>query len=114
MIKSLPIDIGLTDKEIELIRAVLSLTQTKKAVLFGSRAKGNFRKNSDIDIALFGDITAAQAEEIVLKLDLLPLPFLFDIQSFAEIKNVELKNHIERVGVTIYDQTQFRALLQNA
>ncbi|GHV29971.1 hypothetical protein FACS1894167_10040 [Synergistales bacterium] len=96
------IDTGLSENALRLIQNVISGTKVTKALLFGSRAKGNFRANSDIDIALCGDITVMEAEEIAAQLELLPLPFTFDAQSFNEIKNAELREHIARVGVTLY------------
>jgi len=46
---------GLSDKTIKQIEAVLSnFSEVEKAVLYGSRAKGNFKQGSDIDLTLYG------------------------------------------------------------
>lgn len=49
-------DFGLPPGTIEAIRKILATEGAlRKAVIFGSRAKGNYRPGSDIDLALFGD-----------------------------------------------------------
>ena len=74
----------------------------EKAVLFGSRAKGIARNNSDIDIALYGIINELEIEAVSFELDELPLPYKFDVKAFESIKNIALRKHIERVGICIY------------
>ena len=75
----------------------------KKAVLFGSRAKGNFRRYSDIDIALFGDLGLLDAEKIACELEELPIVQKFDVVDYQRINNPDLKEHIDRVGVVVYE-----------
>ena len=72
------------------------------AKLFGSRAKGTHTPQSDIDIALWGDIDALRAESIAAELDDLPIPCSFDVKPFALIKLQALREHIERVGIVIF------------
>lgn len=93
------LETGLTDEEWELIRSVLEahpeLTQVK---LFGSRAKGNAKPTSDVDLALFGEVDALQAQSIHEELNELPLPYKFDVQAYESIQHVALREHIDRVG----------------
>lgn len=70
--------------------------------LHGSRAKGTQKPNSDIDLALWGDIDRMETARIAEELDELPLPFMFDIQPFESIKLEALREHIQRVGIEIY------------
>ena len=77
----------------------------EKAVLFGSRAKGNFTDASDIDIALFGEITKFEAEHIRSDLEELPIIQKFDVIAYHEIKNPRLKSHIDRAGIVLYQTT---------
>lgn len=75
----------------------------RKAILFGSRAKGNFTSGSDVDIALVGNkLKLADVLEISVKIDELYLPWKFDIIIYDRIKEPELKNHIERVGKVLF------------
>jgi predicted nucleotidyltransferase len=70
--------------------------------LFGSRAKGTHTAGSDVDLALWGDLTPLQAEAIAAELDELPLPYHFDVLAFDLIELQPLREHIERVGVRLY------------
>ncbi len=96
--------IGLNDTDIEKIRAVFSLhKELEKVVLYGSRAKGTYKPASDIDLVLVGDdlnLTIQQAIEN--ELDDLLLPYKFDVSLFHQIENMELVNHIERVGKVFF------------
>lgn len=71
-------------------------------VLFGSRAKGIANLNSDIDLAVFGVQDDLATETILMELELLPLPYKFDLKSFSSIRNAALREHIKRVGIPVY------------
>ena len=76
-----------------------------KVILYGSRAKGNFRANSDIDLVCVGeDLTLNLLNQIAWDLDDLLLPYTFDISIYSHIKQNDLLAHIERVGVVFYQQ----------
>jgi predicted nucleotidyltransferase len=84
--------------------ALRKLTAVDKAVVFGSRAIGNYKKGSDIDIAIFGEkVTRKTMYELG---DLLneeyPLPYFFDILHYEETNNEKLIEHIDSVGKEIY------------
>jgi uncharacterized protein len=94
---------GLLAHELALLKSVFTRHPEVTAVtLFGSRAKGVHTPQSDVDLALFGPITALRAQAIAAELDELPLPYRFDVQAFAEIHNRTLLEHIERVGIVLY------------
>lgn len=96
---------GLSKAEIEQLAAVLRRwPEIERGVLFGSRAKGTARPNSDIDLALYGDIDDLTVERIALEMDELPLPYLFDIKAMSSLNNPALIEHIQRVGVEIYNK----------
>jgi predicted nucleotidyltransferase len=91
---------ALSPAELEAIRSIFRRHPEVTAVkLFGSRAEGNHQPNSDIDLALWGDIDALAAEAIAAELDELPLPYRFDVKAFAAIPLPALREHIERVGI---------------
>ena len=93
----------LTEKELDLIRSVFRRHAEIRAVkLFGSRAKGTHTSRSDIDLALWGDLTPLHTEQIAAELDELPLPYQYDVHPFESIKLPPLRAHIERVGIPIY------------
>lgn len=96
---------GLSDADFQQMIEVFSgFEDIEKAVLFGSRAKGNFKKNSDIDIVLFG--TKLKYETVLSSSFILNeeklMPYHFDIIDNNTIENNELKAHIQRVGKVIY------------
>lgn len=97
---------GLSDATVEKIGSVLArFPQVDKAVLFGSRAKGNYKTGSDIDLTLFGEqLTSKLCATIALELDNLLLPYTIDLSVFAELNNAKLSEHIERVGVVFYQR----------
>ncbi|QJD77515.1 nucleotidyltransferase domain-containing protein [Spirosoma rhododendri] len=98
---------GLTDKQLVQIRQVLSRTpRLERAILFGSRAKGTNHPGSDVDLALFGESFALRDRfRLDNDLDDLDLPFTFDLLLYDQLTNPALRDHIDRVGVTLYEQT---------
>lgn len=95
---------GLGEQTINKIRSVFAAHPSiEKAVLYGSRAKGNYKPGSDIDLTLYGDtLTSRELGDIVEELDDLLLPYQIDLSLFSQIEHVKLKDHIERVGVVFY------------
>lgn len=74
-----------------------------EVILYGSRAKGNFHNGSDIDVALKGrDIASTQLTQIWDAYDRLYLPWKLDLTVYDTIAHAELKDHIDRVGVSIH------------
>lgn len=77
--------------------------EIKQAVLYGSRAKGNYRAGSDIDLCLKGEaLTLTQLLKIENELDDLLLPYKIDLSLFQALDSAELIDHIHRVGVVFY------------
>mgnify|MGYP001260898837 CR=1 FL=1 len=99
---------GLTESNFDSIVQVLTNhSSIDKAILFGSRAKGTHKLNSDIDIALIGDsITLTEKFKIDQELDELMLPFQFDTLLMHTISNMDLVEHFERVGQIIYKKSE--------
>ena len=74
--------------------------QVENAILYGSRAKGNYRPNSDIDITLKGEnLDLSTLFKIETDLDDLLLPYKIDLSIFHKIKNQDLIEHINRAGI---------------
>ncbi len=95
---------GLPDKVVESIRNVFAgFPEIEKAIIYGSRAKGNYKNGSDIDLTFFGEnLTFQDLFRIEGKLDELFLPYTFDLSIFESIENENLKQHINRVGKIFY------------
>ncbi len=96
---------GLTEAEQEMIRSVLRChAEVREAKIFGSRAKGQFHRNSDIDLALSGNIPLLKLASIAGELDELPLPYKFDVETYDSIAYPPLRDHIDREGKKFYSQ----------
>jgi len=97
---------GLEDPVIEKICSVLDqFPSISKAILYGSRAKGNFKRGSDIDLCLFGkDLDQVLVYRIEESLDDLLLPYQFDLSAYSSLSNKELIDHIDRIGVIFYQR----------
>jgi predicted nucleotidyltransferase len=95
---------GLSAEVTEKIRSVLSHHQeVQSAILYGSRAKGNYKRGSDIDLTLVGEkLNLSKLAKICNELDDLSLPYTFDFSIYDQIKNIELLDHIKRVGKIFY------------
>lgn len=90
---------GLSEKTIEIIKKLLfNYPQIKEVKIFGSRAKGNYKPSSDIDLALFGNIDDKLLRHIASELDELPTPYQFDVLNYNDIDNENLKNNIDKFG----------------
>jgi uncharacterized protein len=73
------------------------------AIIFGSRAKGNYKKGSDIDIALKGEnISFELVAGLKTKFNQeMPIPHHVDVIHYESISNKDLIDHIDRVGISI-------------
>lgn len=95
---------GLSEATIAQIKQVLAhYPQVERAILYGSRAKGNYQPGSDIDLSLTGDeLELTLLHQIEIALDDLLLPYKIDLSSYDQITNPNLIDHIERVGILFY------------
>jgi predicted nucleotidyltransferase len=103
---------GLRETDIAEINKVLAqFDEVHYAIIFGSRAKGNYRNGSDVDIALKGDhlshhnlirISSILNEETMM-------PYRFDVLDYYTITNSELIAHIDSLGKLLYG-SQERAI----
>ena len=94
------------DTQRNIREAIAQFPHIEKVLIYGSRAKGNYKAGSDIDITLI-------AEDLTLKnsvyplstaLDELHLPYTFDISIFDQLENPDFVDHILRVGETFYQK----------
>lgn len=103
---------GLSSKTLAAINACLQqYPEIVWAKIYGSRAKGNYERGSDIDLAFScpADCSAGLLEA----LDSLPTPYLFDVTYYESLKHEGLKEHIDRVGVEIYAKDKGRNTAEN-
>lgn len=98
---------GLSEIDIATLTDTLSREpRVKKAFIFGSRAKGNFKHGSDVDIALKGnDLTFEDISRISYLLnEETNIPYKFDVLNYHSINEPALTAHIDRVGIEFYSR----------
>jgi len=99
-------EFGLSDQTCATVRQILAAyPQIEKAVLYGSRAKGNYKNGSDIDLSLFGTaLDHRLLMSVASALDDSDIPYTVDLSLFEQIENPALRGHIERVGLVFYER----------
>jgi predicted nucleotidyltransferase len=96
---------GLSQADMQqIVHAVQQFPQIEGACIFGSRAKGNYKPGSDVDIAISGEKISP---EIVTRLGIIlneetRLPYFIDIVHIQSLADSSLKEHIQRVGQWFY------------
>lgn len=99
---------GLLDRDLDyILNGLKRFPQIDKAVIFGSRAMGNYKKGSDIDLAIMGDgIKSNILTELFDYLsEVCPIPYFFDLLHYESIDNLKIKEHIDNYGKVIYNKT---------
>lgn len=106
--------LGLSQATLDKLNCVFPQHKAISSVLvYGSRAKGNYRPGSDIDLTIKGDVLEfAELMQIEDQIDDLFLPYTVDLSQYAQLSNTDLIEHIDRVGVVIYDRDAKEHLLQ--
>lgn len=100
---------GLSPATLAKIRHTLAQhPNIQRAVIYGSRAKGNYKPGSDIDLTLFAvpgqDIDYRELADILDEVDDLLLPYTMDLSVFDKLNHEGLREHIERVGKVFYER----------
>lgn len=97
---------GIKNSDIDYILSVLvKFSEIKDALIFGSRAMGNYKKSSDIDLCIKGDNIDINTLS-VLKANLEdkgPIPYMFDIVNYKDITVADFRNHIDQFGISIFE-----------
>ncbi len=97
---------GLSPKITGILRQILAdFPKVEKAVIYGSRAKGNYKNGSDIDLTLIGDaLDYKTLSAVAWALDESDIPHTVDLSLFEKIESSALREHIHRVGVIFYER----------
>ncbi|MFA1822337.1 nucleotidyltransferase domain-containing protein [Virgibacillus oceani] len=97
---------GLIESDLRYIKVALAkFNEIECGIIYGSRAMGNYKRGSDVDLAIKGkDITPNTLYKLS---DLLneeyPLPYFFDLIHYEAVSNMNLINHIDSKGKIIYE-----------
>lgn len=103
---------GLLDSDLEAILRILKDHSTvEKAYIFGSRAKGNYKNGSDVDLALKGselDFDTISQISYLLNEET-NMPYKFDVLNYHTIQEPDLVVHIDRVGVEVFQRKKIES-----
>jgi len=99
---------GLTEEVIGSIREIFSRQpKIREVILFGSRAKGNYKQGSDIDLVILDDdISFNEMLDLEAHIEKLGLLYKIDLQRRSKIKDADVLDHIERMGVGFYERRE--------
>jgi predicted nucleotidyltransferase len=98
---------GLSRDTIDIICYVFSANPNiHRAWLYGSRSKGTAEINSDIDLALEGDLSFSQLSSIHGQLEELPLPYCFDVIDKRKIIDTNFIEHLNKYSKLIYSTSE--------
>jgi predicted nucleotidyltransferase len=97
-------ELGLKDSQLDEIQGfAMKIPAIEEVIVYGSRAKGNYRQGSDVDLVLVGkDLKLADQLSFWNDLDDSYQPYFFDVAILHQIQNESLLEHIDRVGKRIY------------
>ena len=75
----------------------------EKAVLFGSRARGDNGARSDYDVAVYGALSPADKNKMRFAFsEELPTLHKIDLIFIGDLADEEIKHNIEKEGIIIY------------
>ncbi len=85
-------------------QAISCFEEIEKVVLFGSRALGNYKTGSDVDLAIYGaDVDRKTVRRLSEQLnENYPLPYFFDVVDYNALENENLIKHIDAYGKFIF------------
>ncbi len=95
---------GLDDTSLNSLESIFrNYPGVEYVLIFGSRAKGNFKEGSDIDLAVKGaQLVFTDILELKARMDFLNLPYKIDLLHYDAISDPEVREHINRVGKSFY------------
>jgi len=96
---------GLPHECLNKIKEVLlKYPKVERVLIYGSRAKGTNQPGSDIDLAIIApEMSLSEFLSLYAELEELEIPYMIDLSKF-ELLAKEVKEHISRVGKTIYER----------
>ncbi|KIH75638.1 Predicted nucleotidyltransferase [Geoalkalibacter ferrihydriticus] len=88
----------------KIISVFQKFPEVERVVIYGSRAKGNYRPASDIDLTIMNRVGWQTFLSIENALDDVLLPYKIDLSIYDQIDNPDLVDHIQRVGTVFYEK----------
>ena len=95
---------GLSKENLDfIVQAIGNYVDIDEALIFGSRAMGNYKIASDIDLVLKGKLSDKTVSSLSNFLNnASPFAYKVDVLDYDIISNIELKKHIDECGKSIF------------
>lgn len=87
---------GLSNEIYNKIKEIIEKYNKYEFKIFGSRARGDYKQNSDIDIVVIGSLENKEQFNIKNEFDLLDIPYTIDLLFMQDIEKEELIESIKR------------------
>ncbi len=96
--------IAIREQDLKVLRSIFGrFSSIQKAAVFGSRATGNARRASDLDLAISApEVTQEEWANIQEALEQAPIIYELDLVRPDLLTNIRLKEKIISEGVDIY------------
>ena len=97
---------GLTEQSYkELMEILSSSPEIEEVLIFGSRARGDYWRASDVDLSIKGKNFARRNLAILNdRLYESHIPQIFDTHIYADIKNQRFKENVDQDGIVLYQR----------
>ncbi len=107
---------GLSERQLGVLKRILSLyaDEITRVELFGSRATGAWRDNSDVDLVLRGDLKKRQIDRLWTLFHESSLPFSVDVKSYERTAWPPLRAHMDKVAAPLFTQEELKAVPREA
>lgn len=100
---------GLLPSQKNVLKEILSpyAQKIRQVGLFGSRATGKYRENSDIDMVIYGSLTPAEMDRLWTLFDASSLAIKVDVVAYDLITYLPLKAHIDAMMQPLFSPEDF-------
>jgi len=90
---------GLTDSDVKVLKNIFEKYGARNVYIFGSRARGDYKRYSDIDLFVKDKIPKAQKAKLSLELQESSIPYTIDLVFFDELQSDKLKQEVDYEGI---------------
>lgn len=90
---------GLSEETYNKIKEIVKKYSNYQFYIFGSRARGDYKVNSDIDIAIMNFVDDKEKFKIKNEFDLLNIPYTIDLIFTQDVTKKEFLDSIKREGI---------------
>ena len=103
------LDHGLSSRQLATVRRILQpwAHRITAVDVFGSRATGAWRPNSDLDLLLHGDLDDREIDRLWTLFHESNLPFAVDVTSYDLTTHEPLREHMDRVRRSLFESRDY-------